>query len=57
MNTSNCVVVEAVRLEVMWCFFKYGVLLFGSNVVIFCIVTHVHICIDVMEEPELLDSH
>ena len=37
--------------------FKYEVLLFVGNVVMFCMVTHVHICIDVMEELELWDSH
>ena len=43
MNAFKCVVVEAGLVEVMWWFFKYEVQLFGSNVVMFCIVTHVGI--------------
>ena len=29
--------------------FKYEILLFGSSEAMFGVVTHVHICIDVME--------
>ena len=50
MNTSKYAVVEAVLLEVMWWF--YVVQLFGSNVVMVCIVTCMYtyyVCIDVME--------
>ena len=37
--------------------FKCEIILFGSSVVMFGVVTHVHICIDVMEELGLCDSH